>query len=74
MSFLLFKLQTENRRAQRRWQQSRNPEHETVFNIKTKRLRREIQKLKENSTYNNFLQMKKLIILSEKQSRGLKDL
>lgn len=39
----------DKRRARRRWQQSRDPADKTILNNKTQQLRREIQKLKEDS-------------------------
>lgn len=45
----------EKRKARRRWQQSRDPADKTVLNRKTQMLKREIQKLKEESI-NFYLQ------------------
>lgn len=45
----------EKRRARRRWQQTRDPSHKNTLNNKTQQLKREIQKLKEESI-NTFLE------------------
>lgn len=47
-------LVAEKRRARRRWQQSRDPADKTILNNKTQKLKREIQKIKEES-FNHFL-------------------
>lgn len=53
--FEIRELVREKRRARRRWQQSRDPADKAVLNRTTQKLRREIQKLKEE-TVNSYLQ------------------
>lgn len=45
----------EKRKVRRRWQQSRDPSDKNILNNKTQQLKREIQKLKEDS-FNRFLE------------------